>query len=119
MVANRDVLRAAKEDENTKLEAQRAAHDAELRNGFFEVLAESLMAKAPLLLNGLRARHKQSAPFDKYFDGKPAWDELERLCSRFSITRDGGGLTYMIGMVLISMLKKRAATLTWMKPLLA
>ena len=67
MVANRDVVRQGKTDENAKLAAQRAAHEAEIRNAFFEVIADSLMAKAPLMLTGLRARHKQTAPFENYF----------------------------------------------------
>ena len=76
MVANREVVILAREDENRKLVRQKAAHEADMRNAFFETLADALMPKAPLMLQGLRERHKQGAPFEKYFDGPPAWQEL-------------------------------------------
>ena len=76
MVANREVVRMAKLDDNAKLLQQRTAHEAELRNGFFEIIAESLVTKAPLLLSGLRTRHAQAAPFASFCDGQPAWAEL-------------------------------------------
>ena len=72
MVANRDVLRQTRTDDNVKLELQRAAHSAEIRNSFFEVIAEALSPKASLFLRGLRERHKQAPPFAGYHDGAPA-----------------------------------------------
>ena len=44
-----------------------------MRNTFFESIAEALTTKAPLLLTGLRERHKQTGSFPNYFDGGPAW----------------------------------------------
>ena len=63
-------------DQNTRRDKLKAGMKADLLEDLFNDIEESMLSSAALLLSQLKADHMQAAPFDKYRDGKAAWDAI-------------------------------------------
>ena len=71
-VQARELERLRTTDKNKMLKQQRATHESEIKLAIFSSL-EACMKAAPLLLEDLKKRCKQEAPFDSWHDGVKAW----------------------------------------------
>ena len=71
-VQARELERLRTTDKNKMLKQQRATHESEIKLAIFSSL-EGCLKAAPLLLEDLKKRCRQAAPFDAWHDGVAAW----------------------------------------------
>ena len=78
-VESRVALRMQIQDRNDLKQQQHRAQRANILHAWFKSIDVAVRPNAPLLIEKMENECKQPSPFDKYFDGKAAWDIIVQM----------------------------------------